>query len=488
MKKLLALVIVTSCATFTATSNITTRSTPAQACQDIFTNLYEFNYSLQPSSPEIPYSSELFRNDLPLCGNPIIDRESFVALTKNTTRMLDYQLSHPSIRWPNHDNAVHSIRRGEDVVLAQAIIVDPRTVIVSMGDYHANAHSFARNLTRLSGPEFNLTNEHGKLKNNVLAIDKGDLGDRGHHSVETISLAMAFKRQNMNQFFALCGNHEKPDISSFFGFRAEIQAKFHEPLGQNEYELFQREIADGTAPEEVKALHAMFTYLPHVLFIGAPAANGEIIFIQFCHAGLNHESSIAAKSLLDQVVRVPHGSLCCQAFPPTTSQGLTWNSFYADPSPEAPEVVPNPHNSDLLTFHGRTAMNELATMSQPGSYRVCTIDRGHDHLTLGINRLKHDPHNQNPKARNWTPITQTTPMNFVSEADGFPVFTGTSCPEAYGADAFAVITFNVEHGQWLITPHVYETPYATTPEKFRWKIIPHEFRFDVSDAEPIAAE
>lgn len=492
MKKFFTLIAATSCILFTAKSNITPQSTPTQVCQDIFTNLYEFNYSLQPDDPGTAYNSQLYRNDLPLCGNPIIDRETFTLLTQNTTRMLEYQLSHPNIRWPDQLNAVPLIKRGEAVVLAQAIIVDPRTVIVSMGDYHANAHSFARNITTLSSPKFNLANEHGELRHNVLAVTKGDLGDRGHHSVETLSLAMAFKRKNMRNAFFLQGNHENPDIFSFFGFRAEIQAKYHEPLGPGEYELFKQEIAAGSSPEEVKALFSLFSYLPQVLFIGTPAANGEIIFIQFCHAGLNHESSVAARKFLEQVVRAPHGSLCCQVFPPNCTQALTWNGFYASQDPNAEATLKNKYNPELLVLHGRTLMNELAVMSQPGSFRVCAIDRGHDHLELGINQLKYDQEDGNPKTQHWTPISLPTAMKFTSEADGFPVFTGTSCPEGYGTDAFAVITFDAENSQWVITPHrlaiPYADPHANPLQKYRWKTVPTQDGFVFSDVQPIETE
>lgn len=154
---------------------------------------------------------------------------------------------------------------------AQKLIAESGDVFYLHGDLHGDIFSLLEEIKELKARGV-INNSFRIVQDNVWFVFLGDYVDRGQYGCEVIYTMMRLALANPDRVIAVRGNHEDVIISSRYGFKDEVLAKFDDKDG-SKYQYISR----------------MNDFLPIVFYLGCKDDQDIVNYVQCCHGGVEEE-------------------------------------------------------------------------------------------------------------------------------------------------------------------------------------------------------
>lgn len=154
---------------------------------------------------------------------------------------------------------------------AQKLIAQPSDIFYVHGDLHGDIFSLLEEIKALRDRGI-IDDFFRILPDSVWLVFLGDYVDRGHYGCEVVYTMMRLALANPDRVIAVRGNHEDIQISSRYGFRDEVLAKFDDK--------------DGSKYQQISRMN---DFLPVVFYVGCKDDQGVVNYVQCCHGGVEEE-------------------------------------------------------------------------------------------------------------------------------------------------------------------------------------------------------
>lgn len=343
------------------------------------------------------------------------------------------------------DNPKIAATNPDILFFLERINVPIESKIIVMGDFHGSIHSLIRNLWRLR--------QAGYISDDLVFKDKkyymiftGDFIDRGRFSLEVLYTLMLLKLANFNNVFLIRGNHERLDISSDFGFKDELIAKYGDTDGGLLYVNIMQTLR----------------FLPVAIFAKSGNSN-----IHFSHGGFSYNSN--TKNFLHEPKSLINSSenIEFELIPSKIHYGYAWSDFHQDDGDSNQFTRGKPPVSGANTA-GLDTLNQYLVEND-----LKAIFRGHQDQEFGLKMLfdKNADEKNLLKASSsskiyktgpfhWKDVVQNITSNILKIADYVPVYTFTTAAEGQKVpyDCYGIITTREKWQDFTLEVHEIPLP------------------------------
>eukprot|EP01062_Namystynia_karyoxenos_P037303 TRINITY_DN27167_c0_g2_i1.p2 TRINITY_DN27167_c0_g2~~TRINITY_DN27167_c0_g2_i1.p2 ORF type:complete len:367 (+),score=115.82 TRINITY_DN27167_c0_g2_i1:141-1241(+) len=166
------------------------------------------------------------------------------------------------------DDIRYLLQRGRDVLLSQPMLLELDGPIKVVGDIHGQYYDLFRIF------------EKGGFPPEANYLFLGDYVDRGKHSMEVMSLCLAYKIRYSENFFLLRGNHESAAINRMYGFYDDCKRRYNIKVWKVFTDVFNCLPVAATVGEKILCVHAgispELTDLRLILDLKRPTPGGDV--------------------------------------------------------------------------------------------------------------------------------------------------------------------------------------------------------------------